>query len=129
MSIANTSPRPTRNDHDNHSVAAIYNSTHFDLVRSEQEHQNSFSSSRIQANSNLSPAKARARVDSATSEREHRHNDDDDIVNQNSSHDGRSDGYTSIEIGAQEIDMSDRPLVSDRDVLRQPANQEEEQKH
>lgn len=35
MSIANTSPRLTRNDHDNHSVAAIYNSTHFDLVRSE----------------------------------------------------------------------------------------------
>ena len=96
MSIAHTSPRLTRNDHDNHSVAAIYNSTHFDLVRSEQEHQNSFSSSRVQSNSNLSPAKVRARIDNATSEREHRLNDDDDIVNQNSSHDGRSDGYTSM---------------------------------
>ena len=55
-------------------------------------------------------------------------NDDDDIVNQNSSHDGRSNGYTSMQIEAHEVEiMSEQPqtplLVNERverDVLRQP---------
>ena len=35
MSYTRTSPRVDSNEPDNHSVAAIYNSTAFDLVRSE----------------------------------------------------------------------------------------------
>ena len=90
-----TSPRIDSHEHDNHSVAAIYNSTAFELDRSEQEQQNSFDSSRFEGNLNLNPGRNRIRTDNATSEREPRMNDDDDIVNQNSSHDGRSNGYTS----------------------------------
>ena len=74
------------------------------MDRSEQEQQNSFDSSRFEGNLNLNPGRNRIRTDNATSEREPRMNDDDDIVNQNSSHDGRS---------RMEIDLTHSTLINE----------------
>jgi len=87
---------------DNHSVAAICNSTTFDLVRSEQEQQHSFDASRI--GGTIDARSNRNRTEIAASEREPRMNEDDEVnFNQNSSHDGRSNGYMQIEAHEVEI--------------------------